>query len=59
LVKRADDYKIILICVRKWMKNKSEKEAWKGPNFKQKSQEKSKSIKSFNKTSLSDRHGGP
>jgi hypothetical protein len=31
--KGTDDYKIILNCVRKWMKNKSEKEAGKGPNF--------------------------
>ncbi len=30
---RTDDYKIILICVRKLMKNKSEIEAGKGPSF--------------------------
>jgi len=32
--KRTDDYKIILNCVRKFMKNKSEKESEKGPSFK-------------------------
>jgi hypothetical protein len=32
--KRTDDYKIILNCVRNLMKNKSEKEARKGPSFK-------------------------
>ncbi len=31
--KRTDDYKIILNCVRKLMKTKSEKEAGKGPRF--------------------------
>ncbi len=31
--KRTDDYKIVLNCVRKSMKNKSEKEAGKGPSF--------------------------
>jgi hypothetical protein len=31
--KRTDDYKIMLNCVRKLMKNKSEKEAEKGQNF--------------------------
>ncbi len=31
--KRTDDYKIIFNCVRKLMKNKSEKEAGKGPSF--------------------------
>jgi hypothetical protein len=30
---RTDDYKIILNFVRKMMKNKSEKEAAKGPSF--------------------------
>ncbi len=30
----TDDYKIILNCVRKLMKNKWEKEAGKGPNLK-------------------------
>jgi hypothetical protein len=34
--KRTDHYKIILNCVRKLMKNKSEKEARKGPSFKKK-----------------------
>ncbi len=32
--KRTDDYKIILNCVRKLMKYKSEKEAGKGPSLK-------------------------
>jgi hypothetical protein len=32
--KRTDDYKIILNCVRKLMKYKSEKVAGKGPSFK-------------------------
>jgi hypothetical protein len=32
--KKTDDYKIILNCVRKLMKNKVEKEARKGPDFK-------------------------
>ncbi len=32
--KGTDDYKITLNCVRKFMKNKSEKEAEKGPSFK-------------------------
>jgi len=32
--KRTDDYKIILNCVRKMMKNKAEKEAGKGPSLK-------------------------
>jgi hypothetical protein len=31
--KRTDDYKIIFNCVKKLMKNKSEKEAGKGPSF--------------------------
>ncbi len=31
--KRTDDYKIILNCARKLMKNKSEKEAGKGQIF--------------------------
>jgi hypothetical protein len=31
--KRTDDYKIILNCVRKLMKNISEKVAGKGPSF--------------------------
>jgi hypothetical protein len=31
--KRTHDYKIILNCLRKLMKNKSEKVAGKGPNF--------------------------
>jgi hypothetical protein len=31
--KRTDDYKITLNCVRKLMKNKSEKEARKGPSI--------------------------
>jgi len=35
-VKRTDDYKIVLNCVIKFMKNKSEKEAGKGPSFKKK-----------------------
>jgi hypothetical protein len=32
--KRTDGSKIILNCVRKLMKNKSEKEAGKGPDLK-------------------------
>jgi hypothetical protein len=32
--KRADYYKIIMNCVRKLMKYKSEKEAGKGPSLK-------------------------
>ncbi len=32
--KGTDDYKITLNCVRKFMKNKSEKVAEKGPSFK-------------------------
>ncbi len=32
--KRTDDYKIMLNCVNKLMKNKSEKEAGKGQNLK-------------------------
>ncbi len=32
--KRTDDHKIILNCVRKLMKNRSENEAGKGPSFK-------------------------
>ena len=31
--KRTDDYKIILNCVRKLMKNKEVKEAGKDPNL--------------------------
>jgi hypothetical protein len=31
---RTDDYNIIMNCVRKLMKNKSEKEAGKGPDIK-------------------------
>ncbi len=32
--KRTDDYKIILNCVRKLIKNKLEKEGGNGPSFK-------------------------
>jgi hypothetical protein len=32
--KRTDDYKKVLDCIRKLMKNKSEKEAGKGPSLK-------------------------
>jgi hypothetical protein len=31
--KRIDDYKVILNCVRKLMKNYEKKEDGKGPNF--------------------------